>query len=384
MDRPAVTWLARRTHSFEVLTHTVRPISGVSRRLTLSFHNRCRRGVDPQIVATRPTAVHAHHARGVTGVRLRDASAHGLSRGALRGPGWHRTSYGLYLVADPSEPTLRERCGALLQVLPPGSAFSELTAASLHGWHLPPVPDSLPICVAVPPRSQPRRRGLRARRLKLRSADTDTIDGLRVTSPARTLTDLASSLALIDMVVLGDSALHTESCDLDTLGRAPVPRRGSARWRRATTLLDGRSESPWETLLRLVHVLSGLTQVEPQVVLRDEQGMFVGRGDLWLVGTHRLHEFDGGTHRERDQHDRDLARERRCARAGFERFGYTARDVLTRPAQIIRDAEAAFGLEPDPTRLRPWLAEIRQSLFTPSGQQEFRSRWRIDEGVNVV
>ena len=315
----------------------------------------------------------------MTAVRPCDAPTLGLSRGVLRGPGWRRTSYGLYLVAGmEGEPTLRERCSALLQVLPEGSAFSEVTAALLHGWDLPPLPESIPVCVAVPPPAQPRRRGVRARRLAVRAEDVVTVDGLPVTSPGRTLTDLAGSLSDIDLTVVGDSAVHHGSCDLDGLRLAPAPRRGSIRWRRVLDLLDGRSESPWETLLRLVHVMSGLAAVEPQVVLRDQDGMFVGRGDLWLIGTKRLHEFDGGVHREVDQQDRDLARDRRCARAGVERYGYTARDVLHKSGQIVRDAEAAFGLVPDPTRVRPWLTALRQSLFTPSGQQLFRRRWGLN------
>lgn len=204
------------------------------------------------------------------------------------------------------------------------------------------------------------------------------VAGLPVTSPVRTLTDLAGSMAMVDLVVMSDSALHRGSCELPALRNAPAPSRGAVRWRRTADLVDGRSESPWETLLRLVHVISGLVDVEPQVELRDEHGLFIGRGDLWLVGTRRLHEFDGGVHRGAKQHGIDLARDKRCARGRYERYGYTAREVIATPGLVIRDAEAAFGLDPDPTRIRPWLVEIRQSLYTPAGQRQFRRRWRLD------
>jgi hypothetical protein len=32
----------------------------------------------------------------------------------------------------------------------------------------------------------------------------------------------------------------------------------------------------------------------------DHWGRFVARGDVWIVGTNRLHEFDGGGHRKPD------------------------------------------------------------------------------------
>ena len=63
--------------------------------------------------------------------------------------------------------------------------------------------------------------------------------------------------------------------------------------RRALALSDGRSESPWESLRRVLHVVCGVP-VEPQFVLLDDHGVFVARGDLRISGTTTLHEYDGG------------------------------------------------------------------------------------------
>jgi hypothetical protein len=48
---------------------------------------------------------------------------------------------------------------------------------------------------------------------------------------------------------------------------------------------------------------------------------FVARGDLWIVGTNRLHEFDGGGHRKPDIQRSDLTRDRRLIEASWQRFG---------------------------------------------------------------
>src|SRR5215207_7719670 len=81
-----------------------------------------------------------------------------------------------------------------------------------------------------------------------------------------------------------------------------MPFRGttrSRRWRRVSRpLLEGRSESPWESVMRVLHRTAGI-DVEPQKEIYDDGGRFVARADLWLVGTRRIHEYDGELHRDR-------------------------------------------------------------------------------------
>jgi hypothetical protein len=81
---------------------------------------------------------------------------------------------------------------------------------------------------------------------------------------AETLLACARDLGLIDLVVLLDCVLHLRLVDRDELERvASQHRRGAPALRRALLLADGRSESPWETILRLFHVVCGL-EVWPQ------------------------------------------------------------------------------------------------------------------------
>jgi len=137
---------------------------------------------------------------------------------------------------------------------------------------------------------------------------------------------------------------------------------------------DSRAESPWESVLRMFHVLCDV-EVEPQFEVRDERGAFVARGDLWIRGTRTLHEYDGAVHRDRRTHVADLARERRLANAGWTRRGYTSGDLLRRSQVMLREADAALGRAHDPRRLQPWLEALRESLFTPSGRTRLLRRW---------
>ena len=89
---------------------------------------------------------------------------------------------------------------------------------------------------------------------------------------------------------------------------------------------DARSESAWESVLRMLHVACDVP-VEPEHELYDASGMFVARGDLWIVGTRTLHEYDGAGHRERHQHRRDLRRERGIGHLGWTRRCYTLVEV---------------------------------------------------------
>ncbi|HKX15975.1 MAG TPA: hypothetical protein VJN19_12330 [Propionibacteriaceae bacterium] len=169
---------------------------------------------------------------------------------------------------------------ALQLLLPPSACFASLTAAELRGWWRPQV--AHPVFVSVPSDDpHPQRRGMFVTRHP-RPVDSEVIDGIRVASAAETLLAAARDLSLLDLVVLGDSALHVHACTKDELWHAAAQRRrGAPRLRVAIPLLDGRSESAWESVLRLLHFAAEV-EVEPQKQIHDEWGRFVARADLWM------------------------------------------------------------------------------------------------------
>lgn len=144
-------------------------------------------------------------------------------------------------------------------------------------------------------------------------------------------------------------------------------------------MADQRSESAWETLLRTLHRSCEVT-VEPQRVFRDQTGGFIGRADLWIVGTNAVHEYDGGDHLLRKQHVKDLRRDRRIVNSELVRRGYTSNDVLHRAVGILRDADLSLGRPHRPDRIRAWHRLLADSLFTPSGTARFQRRLRLRSG----
>ncbi|MFT4288648.1 hypothetical protein [Nocardioides sp.] len=90
--------------------------------------------------------------------------------------------------------------------------------------------------------------------------ESTAINGIVVTSVAEAVLAAARFLSLLDLVVLVDSALHLGRCtrgDLEAV--ATLRRRGAPALRRVLRYADQRSESAWETLLRMLHVACGIT-----------------------------------------------------------------------------------------------------------------------------
>ena len=290
-------------------------------------------------------------------------------RGPRPGRGWVRVSHGLYRPAG-----LLEDLSAWQLVLPPTARFSHLTGAAVLGWWTPPLPDDLPVFVAMAEsETRPQRAGLRITRHP-DVPESVEVAGLRLDTPAEVLRACARDLGLLDLVVLVDAALHLGSCSWDDIAAAAaLRRRGSPKLRKALALADPRSESAWETLLRVFHVSCDVP-VEPQYRLEDDDGSFIARADLWVCGTNALHEYDGSHHLERQQQRKDLARARQIGNHTWIRRGYTSADLLHQAVTILRDADLSLGREHRPSRVRRWHKLLLESTVTPAGMQRLRTR----------
>ncbi len=305
-----------------------------------------------------------------------EAAVVGVSRATLRSSRWCRSSHGLYTSRSGPQ-DLASRCHALLKVLPRPVAFCGPTALLLQQFRTPTLPALLPVFVTVPTADgHPRRAGIRLRQANLPVADVREFHGLPVTSAFRTVVDLAGWLGLLDLLVVIDGMLYDGRLSgADLLALAAVRRRRGVRTlRRAVELADGRSESAYETLLRLLFALAGIP-VQPQLNVYDDAGTWLARADLLIEGTRRLPEYDGETHRGRERHESDLARDKRLSRAGYERYGYTAKELFGSPEVIVADAEDALGWPRRLDRLAGWFMEYRKSLFYRPALKRFEAHW---------
>jgi hypothetical protein len=142
-----------------------------------------------------------------------------------------------------TEATFRQRAMAACLAFGPTVAVSHRSAAALWGYELVfPGPE---IEVSLPTSRSGRRAGIRVHRGTLAPADLDRRYGIVVTSPGRTLLDLARTLpgAVLERCV--DDALRTRHAVADELmlwltGEA---RRGQAGTARLLRLLELRSSS---------------------------------------------------------------------------------------------------------------------------------------------
>jgi hypothetical protein len=296
-------------------------------------------------------------------------------RGRSPGVGWRSLTHGIHV---PNDALPGGDLAGWQLLIPTHGCFTHLTAAAHRGWWLPPLPERLPVFVCMTQADpRPLRAGIRTIRLA-HAVPFDTIHGIRTATPLEILLACARDLCVVDLVVLLDAASFAGDVDLVVLANLVASmghRRGLALLRKALALADPRSESPWETLLRLLLVLCGV-DVQPQY---DVPGAFgaLARADLWVVGTRTLQEFDGEVHLERAQQKRDLRRLRRLDREQWTRHGYTGDDVLHRAVSILRDADDALGREHQPELVRVWHDMLRQSLFTPAGRARLTRRLEV-------
>jgi len=308
----------------------------------------------------------------------------GAVRGEVRTKGYRRVSHGAYRRDDGSDrdDQWRAELDAWCLVLPPDAAFTHVTAAGLLGWWMPQLPEQVPVFASTAAENQPRRAGLSCARID-RFAPPSVAAGFRVDVPAEVLLRASRDLGLLDMVVLVDSAVSAHGPalldDLDAI--CTTGRPGVRRLRAARALSDHRSESAWETLLRLFHV-SVKCEVEPQVPVFDRQGRFVARGDLWLVGTKVLHEYDGAVHRSGRQQTVDLRRSRQLTHTAYQRRGYTADDLLNHPVSVLRDVDAALERDHRPWRVATWRRWVSESTYSDEGRRRLQNRWWRLTGVN--
>ena len=281
----------------------------------------------------------------------------------LRNRRWRVPYAGVRLPS--TEVGLAADCAALLEVVRTPAVISGASAALLYGWWSTPALCGAATEITVSPRAVVCRAGVRARRSELPESAIRYWGGIALTSPARTLVDLASELSLVDLVVLIDAALHLRHCTKDQLDLAAsaIGVRGVRNLRRGLLYAEPLSESPMETLLRLMLVLPGLPRPIAQAEFFDESGLFVARVDLKPPQVRAAFEYDGAHHRTASRHAKDVARWRALRSAGVEVFPYTAGDLFGRPHEIIADYQRVLGLQNDHRAAERWLREFRRSSF---------------------
>jgi hypothetical protein len=245
------------------------------------------------------------------------------------------------------------RCAAALAGQHPAAAVSHRSAAVLHAFRWLPPTWSLstePIDLTAPREDLTRssRRGLRRRLAAVPHDDVVVCHGLRVTSPARTLVDLARTEPRLLAVQIADGALTDGQCSPDALlqvcdrmVRVPNVTRARAMARLARVGVD----SPAETTARLHIVDAGLPEPDVRLELHEDERLLAA-GDLgywrWLIWI----EYDGfDVHGARTAFGSDRFRDRWLTRRGWEPMRLYGGD-LARPGGFLRQLDASIREAP--------------------------------------
>lgn len=261
---------------------------------------------------------------------LAEARAAGLSRKCLSGRSWRRIGSELYCWTGCAE----DPWGLLTaweHRLPSDAVFAGGTAAWL--WRVGPNP-AKPIEIVVPITSGARSRpGLTVRRATLSDEEITEVNGFRLTSLSRTLCDLCTRQPEVEALIAIDAAVRNGTIAATIRAYAEVERgRPGARRLANLALVAAPAESPMETRLRWILLRAGLPQPVVQADLRNDEGQFIGRADLYYPRARLVIEYDGANHRDRLV--QDDGRQNLLIDAGFKVLRFTASD-LDQPDAIV-------------------------------------------------
>jgi very-short-patch-repair endonuclease len=306
------------------------------------------------VVHTRAEAITALAERQHGVIAVAQLYSLGLSETQVRGRvanGWlHRVHRGVYALGHRNIPREGRWMAAVL-ACGHGAVLSHQSAGEL--WKIRQsrgqASDAVSIEVAIP-----RARGARSRTRvtvhrvpTLRASETTTRDGIPVTSPARTILDLARRLPLRQLERAVDETERLRLCtqgDLEKIVRAHLGRAGAGalaallrEHRAGSTATRNSFEERFLALCRSRH----LPQPVANVPLLDYVVDF-----LW-VDAKLIVELDGhSSHRTRAAFQADRDRDGRLAVAGYRVLRFTWWDVTRRPAVVAHRVSRLLSLAP--------------------------------------
>jgi hypothetical protein len=156
------------------------------------------------------------------------------------------------------------------------------------------------------------------------------IDGMRVTTPARTALDLACRYPVDTAVAAIDAlarATNLKTADAELLAERYRGRHGIRRARVALDLVDAGAESPRETWLRLLLIRAGFPRPQTQIPVCNEWGVLIAEVDMGWEEIKVAAEYEGDHHRTAWQFNKDIRRSENLAELDWINVRVTKRDT---------------------------------------------------------
>jgi very-short-patch-repair endonuclease len=222
------------------------------------------------------------------------------------------------------------------------------SAALIHGFDLltRPAPELVTLTCRPPVRRRSRTTaGVLFRSAELPASHVTRACGTTVTTPARTVIDLARILPFMDAVVVADSALHTGKTTKEELANMC---KDCARWpgigqaRRVVAFSNGLAESVLESCARVTFDAFRLESPEIQVTVRGDG--FVFRADFCWEPHKTIAETDGlAKYATSEDMLAQFRRDRLLRDAGYKVVHFTWRELFDTPELVISRVRKALA-----------------------------------------
>jgi hypothetical protein len=266
-------------------------------------------------------------------LRVSDAMDLGYTREELRTSEWEAPFWGIR--SRSAALSVKDRAAAFLPRMPERAFYFGATAAVLQGIPVPRRKETVALHVGVPTGT---RRvegiGVVAHHVIIDARDLTVLDGLPVSTPARTWCDLsASGLQRHEVTAAGDRILWSQDplashSDLRSALARFEGRRGTKLMRDALPILSGGSASVRESWVRVLIIDAELPPPTVQVEVMNQWGRRLGHCDLGWPYLRIGLEYEGDHHRtDQQQWQYDIRRYREMEQAGWVVIRVTAADL---------------------------------------------------------
>jgi hypothetical protein len=262
---------------------------------------------------------------------------------------WARLRHGILVdaeqlaLADDQARAVLDVAAARLTVSMP-TVGSDRSAASAHGLPLLSGGRSVFLIGSRSVRRGTSKLPVLVRRAALPEDHCTALNGVPLTTVARTVSDLSVAVAKPDAVVAIDAALHRGLVTVEELAAVAAQVGTLPSLMQVLPECDGRSESPLESISRLCLLDQGIALPELQHEVRGPDGRLLGRVDFGWHQSRVAGEADGLQKYDSPNTLRDeKLRQESLEQAGVRVVRWTWAQITEAPWEVAARLRSAFA-----------------------------------------